>query len=78
MSHPASLWHQEAEQAVLGAMLLGENAPLRAIQVLGPEDFYCERHRVLFRLLQSLSERGIRVATSPFGTSWYGEMNWMP
>jgi replicative DNA helicase len=55
------LWHEEAEQAVLGAMLLADNAPLRAIQVLAAEDFYRERHRVLFRLLQGLTERGIRV-----------------
>ncbi len=41
----------EAEQSVLGAILLDNDAINAALEVLLPEDFYQERHRVIFRAM---------------------------
>ncbi|MFN8545601.1 MAG: replicative DNA helicase [Candidatus Binatia bacterium] len=47
----------EAEQSVLGGILI-ENAALdRVVELLGPDDFYREAHRKIFRGILSLSER---------------------
>jgi len=49
----------EAEAAVLGAILLSEKAldPVLIDVRLGPEDFYRERHRHIFRAMIRLKER---------------------
>ncbi len=50
----------EAEKAVLGAILIagGEGGkPARVRRIIGPEDFYRARHRVIFDAMISLSER---------------------
>jgi len=44
----------EAEQSVLGAMLLDISAAERAIEMLIPENFYRNQHQVIFDVLQSL------------------------
>src|SRR5687767_15678638 len=51
-------WSNEAEQAVLGAMLLDQDAALKTAELLDDTMFYREGHRVLFRAMVSLSERG--------------------
>jgi replicative DNA helicase len=51
-------WSNEAEQAVLGAMLLDQDAALKAAELLDDTMFYREGHRLLFRAMQSLTERG--------------------
>jgi len=51
-------WSNEAEQAVLGAMLLDQDAALKAVEVLDETMFYKEGHRILFRSMRSLTERG--------------------
>jgi replicative DNA helicase len=51
-------WSNEAEQAVLGAMLLDQDAALKAAELLDDTMFYREGHRVLFRGMVSLTERG--------------------
>ena len=38
-------WSQEAEQAVLGAMLLDQDAALRAAELVDDSMFYREAHR---------------------------------
>jgi replicative DNA helicase len=38
---------QDAEQAVLGAMLIDPDAVARAMELLRPEDFYRPGHRLL-------------------------------
>ena len=50
-------WSPEAEQAVLGAMLLDQDAALKAIEVLVNDAFYREAHRRLFRAMAGLVER---------------------
>jgi replicative DNA helicase len=51
-------WSNEAEQAVLGAMLLDQDAALKAAELLDDTMFYREGHRLLFRAMIALTERG--------------------
>jgi replicative DNA helicase len=51
-------WSNEAEQAVLGAMLLDQDAALKAAEILDDTMFYREAHRLLFRAMIALTERG--------------------
>ena len=47
----------EAEMAVLGAMMLSKSAFDGAVRAITPEAFYWGRHRVIFEAMLSLSER---------------------
>ena len=47
----------EAEQSVLGAILLDNDAINLAIEIVTAEDFYRESHREIFRAMVALSER---------------------
>lgn len=47
----------EAEQSVLGAILLDNDALNKALEILILEDFYRESHRKIFRRMCDLSER---------------------
>src|SRR5690242_5502719 len=51
-------WSNEAEHAVLGAMLLDQDAALKAAEVLDDTMFHRESHRLLFRSMLALTERG--------------------
>src|SRR3989440_12716924 len=51
-------WSNEAEQAVLGAMLLDQDAALKAAELLDDTMFYRAAHRLLFRAMAALPERG--------------------
>ncbi|MBI1966688.1 MAG: replicative DNA helicase [Gemmatimonadetes bacterium] len=51
-------WSNEAEQAVLGAMVLDQDAALKAAELLDDTMFYREAHRLLFRSMIALTERG--------------------
>ena len=51
----------EAEQAVLGAMLIKKEAIAEASQILKPEDFYREAHRLVFENMLSLFNRNEAV-----------------
>ena len=46
----------EAEQSVLGAVLLENEAINQALEILIPEDFYRETHREIFRAMMELSD----------------------
>ncbi|HXL01669.1 MAG TPA: replicative DNA helicase [Candidatus Atribacteria bacterium] len=46
----------EAEQATLGSMLLDKEALLRVLDILQPEDFYKENHRLIFESIVELFE----------------------
>ncbi len=54
-------WSAEAEQAVLGAMLLDADAALRGAELLDDAAFYREPHRRLWRALRSLVEQRMVV-----------------
>jgi len=47
----------EAEEAVLGGLLLDPTALDRVIEVMGPDDFYRENHRKIFLAMLALTER---------------------
>ncbi len=47
----------EAEQSVLGAVLLDNAAIDRAVELIAADDFYREAHRKIFRAMVRLSER---------------------
>ena len=51
----------EAEQSVLGAMLLEKEAIVKAAKILRPEDFYREAHRTIYSAMLSLYDRGEAV-----------------
>jgi len=51
-------WSPEAEQAVLGAMLLDQDAALKAVQILEDTSFYREAHRRIYRAMIQLLDRG--------------------
>jgi replicative DNA helicase len=44
-------WSEDAEQAVLSAILIDRDSIVTAIEFIGAEDFYAERHRRLFRAM---------------------------
>ena len=54
-------WSQEAEQAVLGAMLLDQDAALRAAELVDDTMFYREAHRRLFRAMLALTEQRVVI-----------------
>jgi replicative DNA helicase len=47
----------EAEESVLGGILLDNTALDRVIEVLRPDDFYRAAHRKIFRAMLDLGER---------------------
>jgi replicative DNA helicase len=51
-------YSEDAEQAVLAAMLIDQDAVMRAFEVVDDTMFYAERHRRLFRAMMSITERG--------------------
>jgi replicative DNA helicase len=51
-------WSEDAEQAVLSAMLMDGEAALRAIEVIDDTMFYREGNRRIFRAMSALQERG--------------------
>ena len=51
-------YSEDAEQAVLAAMLIDQDAVMRAMEVVDDSMFYAERHRRLFRSMVSITERG--------------------
>ncbi len=54
-------WSNEAEQSVLGAMLLDQDASLRGVELLDDGLFYREGHRRLFRAMRRLIERRVVI-----------------
>jgi replicative DNA helicase len=54
-------WSPEAEQAVLGAMLLDQDAALRAAELLDHSQFYQDAHRRLFRAAVALTEQRVVI-----------------
>jgi len=51
----------EAEQAVLGAMFLGREAVVKVVNILDPEDFYRETHKLIFAAMRELLEQELNV-----------------
>ncbi len=53
-----SAWSADAEQSVLGAILLDNDVMDQVMDVLVADDFYMGAHRVIFRAMQKVMERG--------------------
>jgi replicative DNA helicase len=51
-------YSEDAEQAVLAAMLMDGDAIMRAAEYVNDSMFYAERHRRIFRALVAITERG--------------------
>lgn len=51
----------EAEQSVIGAMLLSKSAIVEAIESLAPESFYLDKHGKIFNAIKKLYDNGIPV-----------------
>ncbi|MCL5677069.1 MAG: replicative DNA helicase [Firmicutes bacterium] len=51
----------EAEQSVLGSMLLDKDAIIRAQEVLRPDDFYRDAHRLIYQTICDLFNKGEAV-----------------
>src|SRR5215208_199802 len=51
-------YSEDAEQAVLSAMLIDQDAVLRAVEHVNDTMFYAERHRRIFRAMVTITERG--------------------
>ena len=47
----------EAEQSVLGAMLIDSKAAVLVLEMLKPEDFYREAHKVIYRAMLTLQAK---------------------
>lgn len=47
----------EAEQSVLGAMLLEKEAIVRVMEILRPDDFYHDAHRIIYQGISELFNR---------------------
>ncbi len=54
-------YNLEAEQAVLGAILLDNTAIHKALEVFDPDDFYRKSHQKIFNAMLELIERGDAV-----------------
>src|SRR5580765_462799 len=51
-------YSEDAEQAVLSAMLMDQDAIVRAAELVDDSMFYAERHRRIFRSMVAITERG--------------------
>ncbi len=47
----------EAEEAVIGSMLIEQNAVITALEILKPEDFYKENHRIIFNQIAEMADK---------------------
>jgi len=54
-------YSKEAEEAVLGCVLLNNQALFLIQNILQPEDFYIEAHRRIYSAIQELSGKGLPV-----------------
>jgi replicative DNA helicase len=53
--------NNEAEQSVLGAMLVNPNAIAVVVETLSADDFYRDSHRAIYRAILTLYDRGEEV-----------------
>ncbi|MGB9771653.1 MAG: replicative DNA helicase [Candidatus Kapaibacteriota bacterium] len=51
----------ESEMAVLGAMLLDNSAITKSLEMLTKDNFYLERHKIIFESIVQMFEKGLQV-----------------
>lgn len=55
------LWNENAEQAVIAAVLIDPPAIMLALEIIEADAFYAEKHRRLYAAMVSLAERGTTI-----------------
>jgi len=58
---PATFYRQEAEEAVLGAVLIDSNAIYSLSAILTPRDFYRRQHAVIYEAMLAMADRGQQI-----------------
>jgi replicative DNA helicase len=53
--------HIDAERAVLGAVLLNDEWVAQVLEILKPEDFYSQAHKIIFEHIAALSQQFKRI-----------------
>ena len=48
----------EAEQSLLGCLMLGKDAMIKVVDILTPEDFYRKTHQEIYQVCQELFQKG--------------------
>ncbi|HEX3031295.1 MAG TPA: replicative DNA helicase [Bacillota bacterium] len=48
----------DAEQSVLGSLMIDQEAVLKAMEILRPADFYRDAHKLIFQVILDLVDRG--------------------
>lgn len=66
----------EAEQSVLGAMLIDKNAVSTVTETLLPEDFYREAHRVIYSAMLTLHTKNEPVDMITVVDELKNRINW--
>jgi replicative DNA helicase len=61
LAHHMQPHNLDAEESVLGAMIVSPNAIPIATEVVGGDDFYRETHRIIFRTIYDMYGRGQEV-----------------
>ena len=51
----------EAEKAVLGSMMLSEDAVQDVVDILKPEDFYLKEHQEIYKMFMSMFRKSITI-----------------
>ncbi len=66
----------EAEESVLGSMLIEKEAVLTALELLSPEDFYKETHRIVFARMAEMANipQAVDVVTLTEKLKEHGEL----
>ena len=63
----------EAEQAVIGAMLMDKEAILTSSEIISGEDFYQSAYGILFETIVELFNEGKPVRFDHFTESYFGK-----
>ena len=72
-------YSEDAEQAVIAAMLMDADAIMRAAEYVDDTMFYREGHRRIFRAMLSITERGEVVGRRPSPLTaplWFVPFSW--
>lgn len=51
----------EAEQSILGALMLDKDGIIKVADIISPEDFYDTRHQLIYEVMQELFERTVSI-----------------
>ena len=54
-------WAEDAEKAVLSALIIESSAINQIVDILNPEMFYDSRHEAIYRSILSMYDKNIRI-----------------